>query len=93
MATQNQIEANRRNAARSTGPQSAAGKRIVSKNAVRHGLLSIEGLLFGENEAEFALFRMRLESELAPVTMVNEIVWLAWKPNRARRMEAALQRW
>jgi hypothetical protein len=70
----------------------------VSKNAVRHGLLSIEGLLFGENEAEFALSRMRLESELAPVTeieqiMADDIVWLAWKLRRARRMEAALQKW
>ena len=38
MATEKQIAANRRNAQRSTGPRSAAGKHISSRNAFRHGL-------------------------------------------------------
>jgi hypothetical protein len=38
MATIRQIEANRRNANRSTGPRTAAGKSISSGNALRHGL-------------------------------------------------------
>ena len=38
MATARQIEANRRNAKRSTGPQTEAGKSISSCNALRHGL-------------------------------------------------------
>src|SRR5947207_703029 len=38
MATARQIAANRRNAQRSTGPRSAAGKSISSRNALRHGL-------------------------------------------------------
>lgn len=38
MATEKQIAANRRNAQRSTGPRSAAGKSISSRNALRHGL-------------------------------------------------------
>ena len=37
MATERQIAANRRNARRSTGPRSTAGKRRVSRNAYRHG--------------------------------------------------------
>jgi hypothetical protein len=41
MASQAQRAANRRNAVRSTGPRTAAGKLKVSKNAVRHGLASI----------------------------------------------------
>jgi len=38
MATERQIAANRRNAQKSTGPRSAAAKRRVSRNALRHGL-------------------------------------------------------
>jgi hypothetical protein len=38
MATAKQIAANRRNSQRSTGPRTAAGKEISSRNALRHGL-------------------------------------------------------
>jgi hypothetical protein len=38
VATEKQIAANRANAKRSTGPQSAAGKMVSSRNAYRHGL-------------------------------------------------------
>lgn len=37
MATERQIAANQRNAARSTGPRSTAGKRRTRTNAFRHG--------------------------------------------------------
>jgi hypothetical protein len=40
MASDRQIAANRKNAKKSTGPLSEAGKRRSSKNAVRHGLAS-----------------------------------------------------
>lgn len=38
MSTERQIAANRRNAKKSTGPRSSAGKRRTSRNAYRHGL-------------------------------------------------------
>jgi hypothetical protein len=38
VASEKQIAANRRNAQRSTGPRTAAGKSISSRNALRHGL-------------------------------------------------------
>jgi hypothetical protein len=38
MATQKQIDANRANARRSTGPRTATGKQRSSQNAFRHGL-------------------------------------------------------
>lgn len=38
MATAAQIAANRRNAAKSTGPETGGGKRASSRNALKHGL-------------------------------------------------------
>jgi hypothetical protein len=38
MASDKQIAANRANAKRSTGPKTALGKSISSRNALRHGL-------------------------------------------------------
>src|SRR5262249_19734773 len=38
MTSYRQIEANRRNALRSTGPRTQAGKRLSRRNALRHGL-------------------------------------------------------
>ena len=38
MTTQRQFAANRRNAKRSTGPRTTAGKQKSSRNALRHGL-------------------------------------------------------
>jgi len=38
MATERQITANRRNAVKSTGPRSSAGKRRARRNSYRHGL-------------------------------------------------------
>jgi hypothetical protein len=40
MASERQIAANRRNARKSTGPHSGAGKKRASRNAYRHGLRS-----------------------------------------------------
>jgi hypothetical protein len=39
MATSRQIEANRRNASKSTGPRTAVGKARSSRNALRYGPL------------------------------------------------------
>ena len=38
MASDRKIAANRRNARRSSGPRTVAGKLTVSRNALRHGL-------------------------------------------------------
>src|SRR4051794_28839381 len=43
MATERQIAANRRNAQKSTGPRTAAGKRRAARNAYRHGLSIVTG--------------------------------------------------
>ena len=38
MATDRQVQANRANAKRSSGPRSERGKRAVALNAIKHGL-------------------------------------------------------
>ena len=38
MATERQIAANQKNAKRSTGPQTMAGKKMSSRNSYKHGL-------------------------------------------------------
>ena len=43
MATERQVEANRRNALRSTGPRSARGKNRASQNSYRHGFSTKRG--------------------------------------------------
>jgi hypothetical protein len=50
MATEKQIEANRKNAKRSTGPRSVAGKARIARNAFRHGLST--GFIPNSNERE-----------------------------------------
>ena len=60
MATLAKIEANRRNAKRSTGPKTVSGKVASSKNAMRHGLLSREIVLPDESAEDFARFSDRL---------------------------------
>ena len=52
MTTERQAEANRRNAMKSTGPRTPEGKAVVALNGMKHGLLSRESLVKGENEAD-----------------------------------------
>lgn len=64
MTSQQQVEANRRNAACSTGPKTAAGLAISSKNSRRHGLYAappadlvraLYCLIVGDPEANITL--------------------------------------
>ena len=50
MASQKQIEANRQNAAKSTGPRSSEGKAKVAGNALKHGLAG-HGVILPEEMA------------------------------------------
>jgi hypothetical protein len=54
MPSQRQIEANRRNALRSTGPRTPGGKYIAARNRTLHGFSSPEPVLPDEDPAEFA---------------------------------------
>ena len=50
MTSARKAEANRRNALKSTGPNTPEGKAAVRLNALRHGLLTQQILLPGEDE-------------------------------------------
>ena len=54
MTTEAQIEANRANAQKSTGPRTPEGKATVAQNAVKHGLLARTAVLHGEDWEEHA---------------------------------------
>jgi hypothetical protein len=92
MATEAQINANRRNSQKSTGPRSPEGKAIVSKNAVKHGLFASENVIKGENQADFDLFREEMLRKLAPVgpvesMLAERVVSLSWRLQRAGRIQ------
>jgi len=67
MTSEKQIQANRRNSQSSTWPRTTVGKLNVSRNSVKHGLLSKDIVIKNENESKFVKFRQSLYLELAPV--------------------------
>ncbi len=90
-----QIEANRHNATKSTGPKTPQGKTVVALNALQHGLLSREAVIEGESEAELVDLGKRLRRQLAPVgelelLLVDRIVAAAWRLRRAIALETML---
>ncbi|MGE5294638.1 MAG: hypothetical protein ACM3VT_07405 [Solirubrobacterales bacterium] len=95
MASVAQIQANRSNAQKSTGPRTAEGKATASHNAVKHGLLAEQVVIHGEDPAEFDLYREGMLAELGPEGTVEEMlaeraVSLAWRLRRAERLQSAV---
>ena len=95
MASDAQIAANRRNALKSTGPRTAAGKAASSRNALRHGLTARAPLVFDEDTADFDRFRAEMRATLAlrdprEELLAEAMAQAAWRLRRAARAEAAL---
>ena len=98
MTSDKQIEANRRNALKSTGPKTPEGKDAVRLNANKHGLRSQEVLLPGEDEEALKELDENLRAELQPVgemenLLVDGIVAAHWRLRRLRRVEAGIFTW
>src|SRR5437762_5484892 len=95
MTTFKQIEANRRNARRSTGPVSAEGKLRSRRNAVRHGL-SAETVIGALEDAEdYKAFEAAVIADYdAQSAVERELVLrlasLLWRIRRATTMETGL---
>ena len=87
MATLKQIEANRLNALKSTGPRTPEGKAAVSMNALKHGLRARTVVLPSENAEEFHQLCDDLEAEWQPQSRteqfyVEQMAVSQWKLNR-----------
>jgi hypothetical protein len=94
--SERRIQANRRNALRSTGPKTARGKRTVARNAIKHGLLAREVVITaGDGEENLEEFHSLLEGLLEsyePMGVVEEslvqtIAACWWRKARVIRAE------
>ena len=91
-----QIEAARRNGARSRGPVTAEGKARSSRNALKHGLAALQHfVLEDEAPSELEELTTRLMAECGPETeiearLVKRMAIAFWKSERAERIEVAL---
>ena len=95
MATEAQNEANRQNAAASTGPKTPEGKSTSSQNAVTHGLFSVGERLSETERTQFAILAEGMNKDLAPEgileqTLAEEITRAAWRLRRCARVEDEL---
>ena len=95
-ASERRIQANRRNALRSTGPKTERGKRTVARNAIKHGILAREVVITAgdgkESSEEFQALIEQLWEEYEPVGVVEELLvkriaacW--WRTARVLRAE------
>ena len=92
MATKAKINANRSNAARSTGPNTANGKRHSRLNALRSGVYATVRLLPGEDAEAYEAQATDLFNYFEPVGPVHELLtdemiddW--WKLGRVKAAE------
>ena len=95
MTSTKRAEANRRNAARSTGPRTLSGKARSRLNAVTHGLTAETLILPGEDPRAFQRRLENWTAELAPANpfeqdLVRQVVTLSWRLDRADRVQDAL---
>jgi hypothetical protein len=95
MTSFRQIEANRRNALRSTGPKTEDGKRQSRRNALRHGLTSetvIDGL---EDSEDYRAFEAAVIADYDARTAVERelvlrLASLLWRLRRIISIETDL---
>jgi hypothetical protein len=69
MATLKQIQANRLNAQRSTGPRTDAGRAASAQNSRRHGCYSSQVVIEGQDQEQFDLLLDEFMEELQPQTL------------------------
>ena len=97
-ASEKQKAANRRNAQKSTGPTSAEGKLVASRNAIKHGLHACDIILksphLSEDRTQYEQLLDSLIDELQPQGIMQEHLVLKianalWRYRRVINAETA----
>jgi len=97
MSSLKQLEANRLNAQKSTGPRTGAGKAAVRLNALKSGIDAEAEIITGEDPAKLeslvADYHHRFDASTAERrALVDTLVHCEWTLRRLRRAEASLWR-
>jgi hypothetical protein len=95
MSTVRQIEANRRNAKKSTGPTCPEGKAASSMNALKSGIHALTHIIRGEDPDELQALTDEFLRHHRPVgpdqrSLVDTLISAEWTQRRLRRVEAQL---
>jgi hypothetical protein len=95
MTSYRQVEANRRNALKSTGPRTEAGKQVSRRNALRHGLTAETVIGTLEDADDYRAFEAAIAADYdAQSAVERELVLrlasVLWRLRRATMMETGL---
>jgi len=95
MSTQKQIEANRLNSQKSTGPRSVEGKAAVRFNAFKSGIDAQSQVIPGEDPAALAALAAEYHDQYQPATpaaraLVDILINAEWLLRRFRTLEAQI---
>src|SRR5215471_12958992 len=95
MSSLKQIEANRLNALKSTGPRTEEGKRRSRCNAVRHGLTAETVIAGFEDPQDYESFEATIVADYDPATAVERelvlrLASVLWRLRRATGIETTL---
>ena len=95
MTSLRQLDANRRNALKSTGPKSESGKQHSRCNAMRHGLTAETVIQFLEDEHDYKAFELSVTADFDVRTAVERelvlrLAGLLWRLRRATAIETGL---
>jgi len=95
MSTIRQIEANRLNAKKCTGPRSAEGKARSSMNALKSGIDANSRIIRGEKAEDLAALTAEYHTRWVPTTpeqrmLVDTLVFNEWLQRRMATVEAQL---
>src|SRR5713226_8953725 len=95
MSSQAQINANRLNSKKSTGPTSREGKAASSLNALKSGIHARSHIIPGEDPAELEALTAAFLLEFQPagpnqLALVDTLIAAEWTARRLRRIEADL---